>query len=165
MDLRRLRYFVGAADAGSIGRGAARLNVAQPALSRQLRALEGDIGVSLFARGARGLTLTPAGEVLLARARTLLSAYAQARVEAVAAAEGRAGRLRVGFIATAAQEIFLPRAIQRLRRDHPGITLQLHRMRSDTALAAVRSGDLDVGIFHHRPVADTSLDWLVLHTD
>lgn len=141
------------------------LNVAQPALSRQLRALEMDLGVVLFERGGRGLTLTPPGELFLARARSVLSDYAKARAEVLAAVEGRAGRLRVGFIPAAEHEVFLSHAIKCLRVDHPAIELHVHRMPSRDVCAGVQNGELDVGVFHHRPESDASLDFAVAHTD
>src|SRR5687767_12555895 len=70
-DLRRLRYFVKVAETGSLTRAAAALHVAQPALSQQIRVLEDELGVQLLARGPRGVTLTEAGQRLLAESRRI----------------------------------------------------------------------------------------------
>lgn len=79
MSLSQLEYFVAIAEKGNVGRAAARVRVAQPALSRQLRALEGELGTPLFERTPRGMTLLPAGTKFLAHARAILSEVERAR--------------------------------------------------------------------------------------
>ncbi|MCC6645643.1 MAG: LysR family transcriptional regulator [Polyangiaceae bacterium] len=74
VSLSQLRYFVAVAEEASVGRAALRVRVAQPALSRQIHALEGELGGRLFSRTSRGMTLLPRGRVLLAHARAILSA-------------------------------------------------------------------------------------------
>ncbi|HET9955253.1 MAG TPA: LysR family transcriptional regulator [Polyangiaceae bacterium] len=82
VSLSQLRYFVAVAEEGHVGRAAHRLHVAQPPLSRQIRALEDEVGAALFTRTPRGMTLLPAGQVFLDHARAILSAVDRA-VEAV----------------------------------------------------------------------------------
>ena len=79
MSLSQIEYFVAVAENGRVGRAAHRVRVAQPALSRQIRALESELGTQLFERTPRGMTLLPAGETFLAHARAILSEVERAR--------------------------------------------------------------------------------------
>src|SRR5437868_4864096 len=95
MELRQLRYFVAVADEGSISRAAKKIFLTQPALSRQIRALEDEIGQCLLERQPHSIRLTAAGEALQREARELL-AHAEQTLERVRAA-GRGPRLRIGY--------------------------------------------------------------------
>jgi LysR family transcriptional regulator, benzoate and cis,cis-muconate-responsive activator of ben and cat genes len=95
MELRQLRYFVAVAEEGNISRAAKRISLTQPALSRQIKALEEDIGQCLLARQAHSIRLTPAGDALLREARELLQ-HAEQVLEQVRNS-GRGLRLRVGY--------------------------------------------------------------------
>jgi DNA-binding transcriptional LysR family regulator len=83
----QIRYFVAVAEEGNVGRAAGKLHVAQPPLSRQIRALEDEIGTPLFRRTARGMTLLPSGAAFLDRARAILAAVDDAAVAARSAAD------------------------------------------------------------------------------
>jgi DNA-binding transcriptional LysR family regulator len=91
------RYFVAVAEEGHFGRAAGRLHMAQPQLSQQIRQLEAELGVRVFARTTRTVELTPAGELLLARARRILADVDTASVDVQRAERGEIGRLSVGF--------------------------------------------------------------------
>lgn len=91
MSLSQLRYFVAVAEEGNVGRAALRLRIAQPALSRQIRALEDELAAPLFARTPRGMTLLPPGRVLLDHARAILAAVEQAVLTARAEISAAAG--------------------------------------------------------------------------
>lgn len=125
MDLRQLRYFVAVAEEGHITRAASRLGIQQPPLSQQIRALEDEMGVKLFHRHPKGVSLTQPGELLLADSRRLLddAAAISARMRAIAA--GRSGVLVIGFTSSAAAHSFTPRVLHECRRRYPGIALQV----------------------------------------
>ncbi len=88
MSLAQIRYFVAVAEEGHVGRAAVRLRIAQPPVSRQIRALEDELGTALFSRTPRGMTLLPSGAVFLEHARGILDAVDRA-AEAVTTAEPR----------------------------------------------------------------------------
>src|SRR6059058_1760866 len=92
MNLRQLRYFAAAVEHRSVTRAAERLHVAQPALGQHIRALEAELGVSLLERHSRGVTPTPAGELLCARTREILELLTRTQQEVVALGKG-AGRV------------------------------------------------------------------------
>src|ERR1700739_5035935 len=92
MELRHLRYFVAVAEESSLGRAAHRLHVSQPALSKQIRELENELGLKLFTRNSRGVQLTEAGRVFLLGGRRALMAAKLATEKAQEAAKGRRGR-------------------------------------------------------------------------
>ena len=88
MSLAQIRYFVAVAEEGNVGRAAERLHIAQPPVSRQIRALEDEIGTPLFVRTPRGMQLLPSGRAFLDRARQILSAVDEASAAAKSAATG-----------------------------------------------------------------------------
>lgn len=124
MDLRHLQAFVTIVDAGGFGRAAGRLNVSQPALSRQVRALEAALDVQLFDRIGRRVQLTSEGEDLLRRARRLLTDVESLGERARALKTGQTGVLRVGTTPQAI-EALLAGFLVRYRRGHPGVEVHL----------------------------------------
>jgi DNA-binding transcriptional LysR family regulator len=145
MELRHLRYFAAVGEALSFSGAAARLRVAQPALSRQVQDLEDEIGVDLLRRGPRGVTLTPEGRLFLEQVRELLK-RTDASIEKVRAlANGGYSELRVGYAPTLAVEI-LPPGIEAFRRSMPRAKLWLHDLSSDELVAGLRNGTLDLAI-------------------
>ena len=146
MELRHLRYFVTVADAGGVSRGAARLNISQPALSRQIRDLETELGVSLFDRRGRRLVLTGEGEDLLTRGRQLLT-FADSFSERASALRGgdKTGIIRVG-VAPLTLESLLPPFLIRHQRRHPGVEVRLTEDSSSGLLARLERGELSVAV-------------------
>mgnify|MGYP001170120138 FL=1 len=163
MELRHLRYFVAVGDALNFGRAALALHIAQPPLSRAIRALETELGTTLFDRGTRGVRLTGAGAALLPEARRLLRDAEAFRDGARQYAAGAAGTLSIGFVSTAAYNV-LPRIVPAFRARRPGVRLTLREATSDVQPAALASGELDVGFLIPGP-RDPALAYAPLHRE
>ncbi|WP_431283606.1 LysR substrate-binding domain-containing protein [Humitalea sp. 24SJ18S-53] len=145
MELRHLRYFVALAEELHFGRAAARLGMAQPPLSVQIRALESEIGTLLVERHPRGVRLTAAGAAFLAKAREVLEGAAEAAVSARDAAAGRGGRLVLGYMHSLALGA-LPRLLPVFRAACPGADLALRELDASTNEAAVIEGIVTAGL-------------------
>jgi DNA-binding transcriptional LysR family regulator len=143
MELRHLRYFVGVGEEQHFGRAAERLRIAQPALSRQIRDLEKELGFALFERLPRGVRLSAAGKLYLSDARRILQDVHEAKLRAERVAAGKAGTLRVGFGETQSWHGVVPDTFRRFRQRNPDAELELHPMASVHQMEAVRSGKLD----------------------
>lgn len=164
MELRHLRYFVAVGEECHFGRAAQRLHIAQPPLSQQVKALEGELGVRLLNRSTRKVELTAAGERFLDRARGILASLDAAGAEVVRIASGEAGRLSVGFTGTATYEL-LPTLARLLHQDLPGIELDLHgEMLTPRQVTALGDGTIDLG-FLRPPVNDPGLEVRVLRRE
>src|SRR5262245_50747300 len=124
IELRHLRYFVAVAEELHFGRAAARLNLAQPPLSQQIRKLEDLVGHRLFTRTSRAVKLTAAGVALLDRARHTLRKVAEDVDVVRSIGRGELGLLTVGFIGSAVLTP-LPGMLERYRKAYPKVTLQL----------------------------------------
>ena len=144
-ELRQLRYFVAVAEELHFGRAAARVGIAQPALSQQVRRLESMVGSELLTRSTRSVALTPAGSALLPHARRSLAEADQAVVAAGRAARGEIGHLTVGFIETAAVSL-IPAAVRNFRTKHPDVTLSLRELSVDAQLDGIRAQTLELGV-------------------
>lgn len=148
MELRHLRYFIAAAEEENFNRAADRLHVAQPALSRQIRALEEELGCLLFNRLKRGVTLTRAGRSLLEDARALLFSLDRACDKARAIDRGALGRLRIGTNAIAFANGCVTGAINTFREACPQVELELCSLTSPEQIAAIEEGRLDAGLLY-----------------
>jgi DNA-binding transcriptional LysR family regulator len=162
LDLRQLRYFVAVAEEGHVTRAAERLGMAQPALSQQIRAIEERLGLRLFHRKARGVELTEGGAALLEEARIILSRMEQAERNALRAARGEQGHLRIGVAPTAPFHPFVPRVIRAFRDLYPGVTLTMDECLSRQAVAGLKEARLDVA-FVRAEIEDAELTvhWLM----
>jgi DNA-binding transcriptional LysR family regulator len=166
MELRHLRYFVAVAEELHFGRAAARLHIAQPPLSRQIRDLEREVGTPLFERVARGVELTAAGRAFLPEARLTLAQAARAQRTAERAARGEIGRLRVGFVEAAAYARVLPEVLGFFRMHLPNIGISLFEMDAHAQADAFRDGRIDLGLLHSVPAdADRLLHVELVYTD
>ncbi len=145
MEIHQLRYFVAAAEAGSMTLAARRCRVAQPSLSQQIRKLEEGLQVALFDRVGRGIALTEAGRALLPRARRILGEVAETRENLRAEVESGAGRLAIGAIPTIAPYL-LPPVLAGLRAEFPGCELVVREDLTANLVEAVVHHELDVAI-------------------
>ncbi|WP_159621036.1 LysR family transcriptional regulator [Ruania rhizosphaerae] len=152
MEFRQIRYVLAVAETRNFTRAAAQCYVAQSALSHQVRSLERELGVPLFARTSRRVELTPAGEAFLPAARRCLAEAERAATEAAAAVGEVRGRLAIGIIPTVAA-VDIPATLQRFRDQHPRVRVSLRVGASHEMSAAVAAGDLDVA-FLGLPVND-----------
>lgn len=154
MNLEQLRGFVEIARLGRFTRAAERLHLAQPSLSRQIAALEQDLGAPLFTRGSGGATLTPAGESLLPWARRMLSDAASARRELAELAGLERGRVRLGATPTLCISL-VAETLSGFHAAHPAIEIGLVEQGSLRLLSDLAAGELDVALVTtSRPPAD-----------
>lgn len=153
MELRHLRHFVAVAEELHFGRAAERLRVAQPAVSAQVRRLEGELGVRLFERSSRGVRLTGAGRAFLEDARASLNHSERAVLKARKAASGEEGRVRVGMVGSAAHGV-LTGVVGPFYGRFPGVSLVPHEMNTAPQIEALGEGRLDVGFLRAPPDND-----------
>ncbi|MEQ7125226.1 LysR family transcriptional regulator [Actinopolymorpha sp. B11F2] len=153
MEVYQLRAFVEVAADMHVGRAAARLHMAQPTLSRQIAALERDLGVPLFSRARRRIALTPAGEIFLGKAREILGQLDVAAEDARRAARGEIGTLRLGFVQSATYAA-VPRLVGRFRAVCPEVRLEAGFMTTMRQIPALQAGLLDVGLLRPQQPAN-----------
>ena len=155
MELRQLRSFVAVARELHFTRAAERLGIAQPPLSVQIRALEAELGVQLFDRSNRRVTLTAAGAALLARAEPILAMADETRRAVQQIGDEERGQLTVAALPTAAG-LLLPPAITRFQVRYPRVELRVIEGGSTTIVRRMRGGEADIGIIR-LPVAVPTL--------
>lgn len=166
MELRHLRYFVVVAEELNFTRAAARLHIAQPPLSQQIRALEEQLGVALFERSKRRVALTDAGQRYLQHVRRILAEVEQAADDARRAARGEVGELRVGFTSSLPFTTLLPGLISDYRHHYPQVQLTLREMFTAQQFEALRDERLDVGFVRfHGPENPPDLLLREIHRD
>lgn len=150
MEMRDLRSFVLLAQQLHFGRTARLLHVSQPALTKQIRRVEEDLGCSLFERGKHGTKLTSAGEQFLEEARPILTGFDRLLASGRSLARGESGRLRIGFGFHTFE--LVPRLIVRLRREVPAVQISLRDMSTLEQTEGLRAGRIDLG-FVRAPVS------------
>jgi DNA-binding transcriptional LysR family regulator len=145
MDLRRLTYFLAVAEHGSMAKAAGALDVSQPTLSQQIRALESDLASVLFDRTGRGMQLTEPGRLLRDHARRLLANAEAARTALAELEGGMSGTLRFGVIHTYSTA-FLPKIISAFSERFPGVSLNVEEATAIGIEDAIVAGTLDLGL-------------------
>ena len=151
MELRQIQYFIAIAELEHFGRASQRLRIAQPALSRQVKLLEEELGVELFERLPRGVRLSEAGRVFLERTREIARQLDHAVIEARAAADGQGGVLHLGVIEVAAWQGLVPEAIRLFRDRHPEVRLALSAFSGQEQIEALMLNQLDAGLLYYAP--------------
>ena len=145
MQLQQLRYFVAVADTRHFTRAARESGVTQPSLSKQVHALETEVGASLFTRARGNVALTPAGEALLPHARRILADADNARLEIAELVGLRGGRLRLGATPSLCTSLVAP-VLRRYCDAYPGVRLHIEEGGSQDLVALLGSGGLDVAL-------------------
>jgi len=162
MELRHLRYFVAVADELSFTRGAEKLRIAQPSLTRQIRDLEDELGVRLLDRTKKKVTLTKEGEFFLDRARRLLG-YSEELVFAIHELDHKVSHtVNIGYVANPFHRV-LPASLTAFEKEFPDISINLFGISSAEQIAAVKDGKLDVGFVGLvEPSEDPDLQFLLV---
>ena len=158
LPLPQLHAFVVLAEELHFGHAAARLGIAQPPLSQQIRRLEEKVGHALFTRAPGRVALTGAGCELLPAARRALTDLAHGLASARAVGSGSAGRLRIGFAASLALTI-LPGLLRTFRHQFPGVHLDIHEMTTAPQIAALHDKTIDIGLLREPPTDEAELSF------
>jgi DNA-binding transcriptional LysR family regulator len=164
MKLGYLQAFLAVAESLHFGNASKAVNLSQPALSRQIQALEEEIGVSLFVRNHRKTSLTLAGEVFIEEAREMLLRFEQATRRALRAELGQSGRLRVGFVSTAAA-LLVPTLVKRFSILYPEVELELRNVLTMNQIKQLCDRELDVGLLRVPITAPKEISTEILHSE
>lgn len=159
MELRHLRYFIMVAEERHFTRAAARLNMQQPPLSQQIRALEQELGFELFKRHPKGVDLTAGGLVFLDEARVILSRVVQGSLKASRAAHGIEGTLIIAFTSSASAHPLIPRIIRAYREQYPGVELSIKEGSAREVIEDTTEKRVDLGILRAPVTAPQSLSF------
>ena len=161
MELRHLEYLVAVAEEGSFTRAAARVHVAQPGVSAQIRQLERELGQQLLDRSGRSVTLTDAGAAVLPYARAALAAAGAAKTAVQEITGLLSGHITIGTVTSLSAEGFdLPALLAEFHRDHPNVEITLTAANSDQLIQGLRDGRLDMAILG---LGTTAPDDLAFH--
>ncbi|MFC6644622.1 LysR family transcriptional regulator [Granulicella cerasi] len=163
MELKHLQSFIAVAEQLSFVRAAQRLHISQPALTAHIQQLEESVGAQLLLRNKRSVRLTEAGADFLEAARDILHRVKRAVDQAQESARGETGRLRIGFVSSAALEIVPPLAVA-YRKRFPGVQLDLMNWRTSDQLRQLADKELDIG-FARMPAQHKGLSFARIHRE
>jgi LysR family transcriptional regulator, benzoate and cis,cis-muconate-responsive activator of ben and cat genes len=160
VDLKQMRQFLALAEELNFGRAAERLHMAQPPLTRNIRALEEELGAQLFVRTAKGAELTQAGHALLDEVPNILVLARRAEEQAQLAGSGHVGRLDVGIFSSGILNV-IPRLLAQFHTDRPDVKIGLHNMSKADQIVALRERRITIGFNRLVPdEADIAVEWV-----
>jgi DNA-binding transcriptional LysR family regulator len=166
LDARQLRYFIAVAEELSFARAADRLNVAQSAVSLQIKGLEEAFGARLLNRRKRAaVSLTGAGRLFLPEAVAAIRQLERAEQVGRLAARGELGQIEVGYVTSAVMNRILPSLLREYRRSHPAVQLRLMAMETPRQLEALAEGRLDAALIQPRPSYAAGVAARVIHRE
>ena len=166
LDARQLRYFIAVAEELHFARAADRLNVAQSAVSLQIKGLEEAFGTRLLNRRKRAaVSLTEAGRLFLSEALAAIRQLERAEQVGHLAARGELGQIEVGYVTSAAMNRILPSVLRAYRQSHPAVQLRLVAMETPRQLDALAEGRLDAALIRPRPRYAAGVAAYVIHSE
>jgi len=163
LDIRQVRSFIAVAHALNFSRAAKQLNLSQPALSAQVKALESHLNAELLERNRRSVRLTTVGAAFLLDAEALLEQIRDIELRVASISSGDIGHLRIGFVASATLEI-VPAIAVAFRRQYPRVSLDLKNLPTVGQVEALRNGTLDAG-FVRMPLAEKGISVVLVHRE
>lgn len=144
LELRHFKYFLAVADELHFRKAAEKLFISQPGLSRQIKQMEDILGVSLFLRDKKKVSLTAAGEYLKNEVEFILNHLEITKKQMKLIAQGNTGELRIGFLGSAMQQV-IPELLLNLKESRPGINTSLEELSNNSQLSAILKDKLDLG--------------------
>ncbi|MCP4725907.1 MAG: LysR family transcriptional regulator [bacterium] len=163
MELRHLKYFLVLADELHFGRAAKRLFIAQPPLSRQIKNLEEELGVTLFERTKKKVRLTPYGEYLREESQKIITQVDLIKNRLNLMNKGTIGHITIGYIGSVMHSL-LPKTLVNLNREYPNINTTLMEIGNDEQVDAIRKGSIDIG-FMRTPFDTPDLKTEIIYSD
>ncbi|WP_027210755.1 LysR substrate-binding domain-containing protein [Burkholderia sp. WSM2232] len=161
MDLKQMRYFMALAEESNFGRAAERLHMAQPPLTRNIRALEQELGTQLFVRTTKGAELTEAGRALMEEVPNILALARRAEEQTQLAGQGYLGRLDVGIFSSGILNV-IPRLLAEFHTERPEVKIGLHNMSKAEQISALRERRITIGFNRLVPdEPDIAVDWVL----
>ncbi len=165
MNIRRLRCFLAAAEESNFGRAADRLNIVHSAFSRQIQHLEADLGVELFIRSGRRVTLSDAGRFYAGKIRAVLTALDQANEDLRSMGRRKSAQIRIGLQENIGSRAAIVLLLQKVAQSLPDITLNYVPLNSRDQPDALVRDAIDIGIIYGDPMITTGLHHMLLGTD
>ena len=162
LSMRQLRIFLSAARHASFSKAATELSLTAPAVSMQIKELEGDLGVALFSRVGRRVELTTAGEYFLVYVKRVALNLREAEVMLSKLRGTQGGTLKIGLVSTA--KYFVPQLLSRFREEHFGLQIKIEVRNRDQMIEMLRDGDIDIAIMGRTPAdLDTRIEAFAPH--